>query len=88
MGLADIVGLAGAIFYLIAYALLQLRILSVEDGRYTILNILGGVLLIYSLIWNFNLGSLISQVAWLIFTLIGYARFMLDRRRRARLIQA
>ncbi len=88
MGLADIVGLAGAIFYLIAYALLQLRILSVEDGRYTILNILGGVLLIYSLIWNFNLGSLISQVAWLIFTLIGHARFMLDRRRRARLVQA
>ena len=76
MGLADIVGLAGAIFYLIAYALLQLRILSVEDGRYTLLNILGGVLLIYSLIWNFNLGSLISQVAWLIFTLIGYARLV------------
>ena len=88
MGLADIVGLAGAIFYLIAYALLQLRILNIEDGRYTLLNGLGGVLLIYSLIWNFNLGSLISQVAWLIFTLIGYARFMLDRRRKARPLPA
>lgn len=88
MGLADVVGLAGACFYLIAYALLQLRILTVEDGHYTLLNILGGVFLIYSLIWNFNLGSLISQVAWLVFTLIGYARFMLDRRRKARSLQA
>lgn len=88
MGLADIVGLAGAFFYLFAYALLQLRVLTIDDRRYTLLNVLGGVSLIYSLIWNFNLGSLISQVAWLLFTIIGYARFMLDRRRKAPPAQA
>ncbi|WCK72551.1 CBU_0592 family membrane protein [Agrobacterium tumefaciens] len=88
MGLADLVGLAGAFFYLFAYALLQLRLLTIEDWRYTLLNVLGGVFLIYSLIWNFNLGSLISQVAWLLFTIIGYARFLLDRRRKTPPAQA
>ncbi|WP_323571610.1 MULTISPECIES: CBU_0592 family membrane protein [unclassified Rhizobium] len=88
MGLADLVDLAGAFFYLFAYALLQLRLLTIEDWRYTLLNVLGGVFLIYSLIWNFNLGSLISQVAWLLFTIIGYARFLLDRRRKTPPAQA
>jgi hypothetical protein len=81
MGLADFVGLAGAFFYLFAYALLQLRFLTIEDGRYTLLNVLGGVALIYSLI-----GSLISQVAWLIFTIIGYTRFLMEKRRKARVV--
>jgi len=83
MGMPDIVGLLGAAFYLTAYALLQLRILTVDDFLVTVLNVAGGVALIYSLMWNFNLGSLISQVAWLIITVVGYARFRMISRRRA-----
>lgn len=74
MGLPDFVGLCGAFFYLLAYALLQLRKLDVSDWRYTAMNITGGVLLIASLFWSFNLGSLVSQVAWLIFTVVGFLR--------------
>lgn len=55
MGLPDIVGLLGAVFYLSAYALIQLRIYTVDDAIITVLNILGGIALIYSLSWNFNL---------------------------------
>ncbi|WP_320203314.1 CBU_0592 family membrane protein [Agrobacterium rosae] len=82
MGLPDIVGLIGAVFYLTAYALLQMRILSVDDSRATLLNVLGGICLIYSLSWNFNLGSLVTQVAWLLFTIIGYVRFRAKRTHR------
>ncbi|MDM9623963.1 cyclic nucleotide-binding protein [Rhizobium sp. AC44/96] len=82
MSLPDIVGLIGAVFYLTAYALLQLRILTVEDSRTTLLNVLGGICLIYSLSCNFNLGSLVTQVAWLIFTVIGYVRFRVGRASR------
>lgn len=84
MGLADIVGLAGAFCYLLAYALLQLRFLKIEDWHYALLNVLGGVALIYSLIWNFNLGSLITQIAWLAFTIIGYTRFLIEKHRKVR----
>ena len=81
MGVADIVGLIGAFAYLLGYALIQLRVLTIEDGRYAILNIVGGVALIYSLWWNFNLGSFISQVAWLGFTIFGYVRSRAERGR-------
>ncbi len=82
MSLPDVVGLIGAVFYLAAYALLQLHILTVEDSRTTLLNVLGGICLIYSLSCNFNLGSLVTQIAWLIFTLIGYVRFRVGRARQ------
>lgn len=72
MELATAVGLVGAVAYLAGYALIQMRVLTIDDGRYAALNVLGGVALIYSLLWNFNLGSILTQVAWLIFTVVGY----------------
>jgi len=74
MNLADVVGLFGVIAYLGAYGLMQMRVLTLEDGRYALLNVVGGLALIYSLCWNFNLWSFISQVMWLVFTVIGYLR--------------
>ncbi|MBN9305194.1 MAG: cyclic nucleotide-binding protein [Devosia sp. 67-54] len=74
MDAANLVGLIGAGAYLLAYALLQMRVLSLGDGRYALLNIVGGVALVYSLSWNFNLGSFITQIAWLLFTVVGYVR--------------
>ncbi len=45
MELTTIVGLVGAVAYLAGYALIQLRILTIEDGRYAALNIIGGLAL-------------------------------------------
>ncbi|WP_334174100.1 cyclic nucleotide-binding protein [Pseudoxanthobacter sp.] len=74
MSFADMVGLVGVSAYLVAYGLLQTRILGVGDGWYAALNALGGVALIYSLWTNFNLSSFIAQVLWLAFTIIGWVR--------------
>ena len=75
----DFIGLLGAVCYLAAYALLQLRILTIDSTIVVVLNLLGGVCLIYSLWWNFNLGSFITQIAWFIFTLIGFIRFRIKK---------
>lgn len=83
MELATVVGLVGAVAYLAGYALIQMRLLSIEDGRYAALNIVGGVALIYSLMWNFNLGSFLTQVAWLIFTVVGYVSSRRKRQKSA-----
>ena len=83
MELATAVGLAGAAAYLAGYALIQMRLLSIDDGRYAALNVLGGLFLIYSLLWNFNLGSFLTQVAWLIFTVVGYLHSRRKRRKAA-----
>ncbi|WP_291406701.1 cyclic nucleotide-binding protein [Devosia sp.] len=83
MELATAVGLIGAVAYLAGYALIQMRVLTIDDGRYAALNVLGGVALIYSLMWNFNLGSFLTQAAWLVFTVVGYAHSRHQRRKNA-----
>lgn len=80
MSIADLVGLVGVAAYLSAYGLLQLGILKVEDGRYALLNGTGALLILYSLIYEFNLPSFITQTAWLILTIVGYARLRSKRR--------
>jgi multidrug transporter EmrE-like cation transporter len=72
--LPDFVGLIGVIAYLAAYGLLQMSMLKVEDGRYALLNGVGALAILYSLWFDFNLSSFITQTAWLIFTLVGYIR--------------
>ncbi len=74
MSIADFVGLIGVVAYLSAYGLLQLGMLKIEDLRYVTLNGVGAVAILYSLLFNFNLSSFITQVAWLIFTIVGYIR--------------
>ncbi len=74
MSVADFVGLIGVVAYLSAYGLLQLGRLKVEDSRYALLNGIGALAILYSLLFDFNLPSFITQSAWLLFTIIGYVR--------------
>jgi hypothetical protein len=74
MTFADIVGLIGVGSYLLAHGLLQLGRISIEDGRYTLLNLLGAVLILYSLIYSFNLPSFVTQLIWGGLTILGYVR--------------
>jgi len=70
----DVIGLIGVALYVGAYASLQLGILGLSDLRYSVLNAVGGIAVIYSLIWNFNLAAFVTQVLWLAFTVIGFVR--------------
>jgi hypothetical protein len=74
MSMPDIVGLVGVAAYLSAYGLLQMGILKLEDPRYALLNALGALLILYSLAFDFNLASFVTQTAWLVLTIIGYIR--------------
>lgn len=71
MELHTVVGLIGVVCYLLAYALMQMRKLSLDSVVYALLNIVGGIFGLYSLSHDFNLAAAISQTMWLIFTLIG-----------------
>lgn len=82
MELHTIIGLIGVFCYLLAYALIQMRKLSLNSNIYSILNIAGGVCGLYSLSQDFNLAAVISQTMWLIFTLMGMHA---TRRRRVTL---
>ena len=70
MTVPDAVGLVGVALYVGAYAGLQTGKLGLADVRYTILNAVGGLAVIFSLVWSFNLAAFVTQVLWLIFTLV------------------
>jgi uncharacterized membrane protein len=74
VSLPDVVGLVGVLAYLHAYALAQLQILAITDWRTALLNIVGGVLVMYSLLWSFNLASFVAQAFWMLFTVIGLVK--------------
>ena len=74
MTVSDAVGLLGVALYVAAYAGLQLGVFELSDVRYTLLNLVGGLAVIYSLVWSFNLAAFVTQVLWLVFTVIGYLR--------------
>ena len=69
--LHTVVGLIGVVCYLLAYALMQMRKLTIDSYGYACLNIAGGIFGLYSLSHDFNLAAAISQAMWLIFTLVG-----------------
>jgi len=71
---SDVIGLIGVALYVGAYGSLQLGILELSDLRYSVLNAVGGIAVIYSLVWNFNLAAFVMQVLWLAFTVIGFVR--------------
>jgi len=74
MTVPDAVGLASVALYVGAYAGLQIGKLGLADVRYTVLNAVGGLAVIFSLVWSFNLAAFVTQVFWLVFTLVGYLR--------------
>ncbi|TSD87671.1 cyclic nucleotide-binding protein [Mycobacterium sp. KBS0706] len=83
MSLPDVVGLVGVLAYLHAYALAQLQILAITDWRTALLNIVGGVLVMYSLLWSFNLASFVAQAFWMLFTIVGLVKAQRMRSRPA-----
>ncbi|NIF78060.1 cyclic nucleotide-binding protein [Paraburkholderia sp. Cy-641] len=80
MNTSDLIGIFGVICYQIAYAGLQLDFLQREDRRYVVLNLLGPCCLLYSLIFHFNLAAAVSQVLWLVWSLLGIAKLRLVQR--------
>jgi hypothetical protein len=74
MSLANLVGLIGAAALLTAYGLLQLGRLHVESHQFVLLNCVGILAILYSLITDFNYPTFVLYSTWLVFTIIGYAR--------------
>jgi hypothetical protein len=63
----------------IAYLLLQLDRLSSSSFTYLILNALGAVLVIVSLMVRFNLSAFLMEVFWLLISLFGLAKLLYSK---------
>ena len=72
-------GIAGAIFILGAYFLLQTERISSRDLSYSVMNAVGALLLVVSLMFDRNVSALIVESFWAIISMIGIIRCIRSR---------
>jgi hypothetical protein len=80
--LSDFIGNVGVALIILAYLGLQLGRLEVHNLTYSLANAVGAVLVIVSLLFDFNLSAFIIEAFWVVISLIGVWRWRRDRRRR------
>lgn len=68
------IGLAGVAIVVLSYALYAAGKLQSTDWRYPVLNIVGTAGILYSLLYEWNLPSVVAQITWIILSLVGLAR--------------
>ncbi len=80
--LADAIGSLGALAVVMAYFATQMRMMNSDDLAFPVINLLGSVLIVYSLLQNFNLASMLIEGFWIVISVIGIIQYF--RLRRAR----
>lgn len=75
----DLAGNIGVLMMVIAYLLLQLERLSSSAVSYLLLNAVGALLVLLSLLFHFNLSAFLMEVFWLLISLFGLAKPLLAR---------
>lgn len=80
MTIYDIIGLTGVAIILMTYFLLQLGKLKIEYIRYSVLNALGAFFILLSLIFDWNLASVIIEVSWMLISIFGIYKSLKMRR--------
>jgi predicted membrane protein len=77
---ADHVGLVGVLLTLLAYYLLNVNKLTSDSMAYLWLNLVGSCLLLFSLLFHWNLSSVCIEIAWITISLIGLVRALRSRK--------
>ncbi len=75
----DLVGNLGVVCIVASYLLLQLDKLDLKSLSYSLINAMGAVLIIVSLIYNFNLSSFVIELVWLSISLFAIVRYFVQR---------
>jgi hypothetical protein len=75
----DLVGFTGVVLIVVAYLLLQLNKLPSSAPAYSLLNALGALLVIVSLLFDFNLAAFLMEAFWFLISLFGLLRPIISR---------
>lgn len=76
----DVIGTIGVGTIIITYVLLQTGRLRSEQLSYSILNAAGAALILISLYFEFNLPSVVVEFFWLMISVYGIGRYLLNQR--------
>ncbi len=76
----DLIGSLGALIVVAAYFATQMRVMNSEDLAFPVVNLIGSVLIVFSLLQNFNLASMLIEGFWIIISVIGIIQHFRLRR--------
>jgi hypothetical protein len=75
----DLVSIVGVTIILYAYFFLQLNRLEASSYLYSTLNLIGSLLILFSLYFDWNLSAVIIEVAWVGISVLGIIRRFLEK---------
>jgi len=76
----EIVGTVGVSLILLCYFLIQTGKMSTENLPYSVINMTGALMILYSLYFEFNFASVLIESFWVLISLIGVTRFLSNRK--------
>ena len=71
----DFLGNVGVLLILAAYLFAQMGRLDISRPAYSLANGIGALLILVSLLHNFNLSSFVIEIAWLLISIYGLLRW-------------
>ena len=80
----DLAGFLVVLLIVVAYLLLQLDNLPSSAPSYSLLNAVGALLIIVSLLFKFNFSAFLIEVFWFLISLLGLSRWLISRQRPRR----
>lgn len=81
LGVPDIAGLVGVALMLTAYAASALGKIEADRPLALVANLIGALLVIYSLMYQWNISSFVLEAVWACFAAAGLVRYCLQRKR-------
>jgi hypothetical protein len=83
MALSEMIGLTAPVLFLYAYAMITLGRWSADSLRYQVLNFLGAIAILVSLIDHWNLPVFILELCWGAISLYGIRKVLRARKKPA-----
>ncbi len=80
--IGDAIGIVGVLLIVIAYVLMQLGRMDPKKITFSLLNAVGAILILISLIYDWNLASFVMEVIWITLSLYGVYQAWRSRRQR------
>ena len=78
--LFDFAGFVGVLLIVIAYLLLQLDKLPNSSLSFSLLNAVGSLLIMVSLVFKFNVSAFLIEVFWFLISLLGLTKWLIARK--------
>ncbi len=76
----DIFGIFGVIIIIIAYFLLSIDRMQAHRWPYSLINFVGAVLIVWSLLDEWNLSAFLMEASWAVISLFGLVKSLWCRR--------